>query len=53
MMANLYIKDEAKEKLDKLTEAEERTISTELGFLINKRYDELFGEKAAQINPLS
>ena len=41
-MANLYITDEAKEKLDELVEAEQRTISTELGFLINKRHNELF-----------
>lgn len=43
-MANVYIPDEAKKKLDELSELENRAISDEVTYLIEKRLTELSNE---------
>lgn len=40
-MAQIYIDDDTKKKLDKLAEKEHRAITDEVKFLISQREDEL------------
>ena len=44
-MAQVYVDDETKEKLDKLAEKEHRAINDEIRFLVDTRTDELKKKK--------
>ncbi len=43
-MANAYLTDEAKERLDELCELETRGVSAEIEFLVERRLEELDNE---------